>query len=459
MCGDPAGGAQASAQGECLTANGRQVYLLAPAGAGADVAEGLGARGYQVQLFDGFEPFIDRFFVAPPWAVVVWAALPAGALEATLEVLHHHLRARDCAVVLVGDPDAPGSPAADRVHAVVPAPVDVGRLDEIFRECSQAGVQPGGDIPRILVVDDDQNMVLLGSHIVSSMGMIPLVAFDGPQAIEKARRLTPDLILLDINMPIMDGFDVIRALKADTATSLVPIIVFSARKREEDKVRALQLGADDYVTKPFSITELGARIDRLLKRTRTGVSASSTTGLPGSVSVEQILADRTSRRVPLAVLYLDADHFKAFNDRYGFARGDSVIRQAADLVLDSVRALGNPEDFSGHIGGDDFVVITTPDRATAIADDVIARFDRIVPFYYDPVDRARGCIETEDRKGRRTTFPVMSLSIAIVTNESREFTHPAELADVAAQLKKYAKSRPGSLWVKDQRADGAQGDE
>jgi PleD family two-component response regulator len=285
------------------------------------------------------------------------------------------------------------------------------------------------------------------------MGMIPLVAFDGAEAVDKASHFRPDLVLLDINMPGMDGFAVIEALKAEAVTSLIPIIVFSARRRDEDKVKALELGADDYVTKPFSITELSARIDRLLKRTRMGVSASSTTGLPGSLSVEQVLVARIRSAAPLAVLYLDVDHFKTFNDRYGFARGDSVIRQTADIILTAVQEIGNADDFVGHIGGDDFVVVSTPTTAEAVADAIVARFDALMPYYYDREDRERGHIITEDRKGRRTSFPLMSLSIAIVTNETRVFHHAGEIADVAAQLKHYAKTQPGSLWVKDQRAN------
>ncbi len=436
------------------TAPGR-VYLLAPRGSADAAARGLAAAGYDPLVLADSEALIDRLLVEPPAFAVVWESFPRAGLEAVLEVLRHHFRARDCAVVLVRA-GATRRLAEDWVHGVVDAPADADSLLRVFAECAEAGVKPGGDIPRILVVDDEENMVLLGSHIVSSMGMIPLVAFDGPQAVERAQRFRPDLVLLDINMPGMDGFAVIHALKADPSTNLIPIIVFSARHHEEDKVRALSLGADDYVTKPFSISELGARLSRLLQRTRAGVSASSTTGLPGSFSAEQVLVDRVRHRLPLAVLYLDADHFKAFNDRYGFARGDSVIRQVADLVLDAVRELGNPDDFVSHIGGDDFVVISTPDRAVPVADEILGRFGRIIPFYYDPADRARGGIETEDRKGQKTTFPLMTLSIAIITNEGREFSHPGEVADVAAQLKKYAKSQPGSLWVKDQR--GADGD-
>jgi diguanylate cyclase (GGDEF)-like protein len=433
----------------------RTIFLVGPPHETARIASALGPEGFEPREFERFEVFMESLLSSSPWGVVVWDSLPESVLEGALEVLRHHFRARDCAVVLArGTGSGPRVPEGS-VHAAVDTPVDARRLAEVLRECSEAGVEPGGRIPRILVVDDDQNIVLLASHIVSGMGMIPLVAFDGAEAIEKCHRFRPDLLLLDINMPGMDGFQVIDALKADINTSLIPIIVFSARKKDEDKVHALQVGADDYVTKPFSITELSARVDRLLKRTRTGVSASSTTGLPGSVSIEQVLVNRISSGGPLAVMYFDVDHFKAFNDRYGFSRGDSVIRQTADIILDAVGDLGKPEDFVGHIGGDDFIVVTTPAYAAAVAEAVIERFERIVPYYYDAGDRARGSIETKDRKGRQTTFPLMTLSIAIVTNEARDFHHAGELADVAAQLKSYAKTRAGSIWVKDQRgADG-----
>ena len=430
------------------------VFLLGPPAETEGIVQRLEGEGCRCRSFDEPEAFLDATFNEPPWAVVCWESrfsLPAAELH---QILRHHLDWRACAMIVVRGAEGPGGELASSARAVIDGPVDPGMISQLLADLSRDRASFGGEIPRILVVDDDQNIVLLGSHIVSALGMIPLVAFDGVQALDKARKLRPDLILLDINMPVMDGFEVIEALKADASTNLIPIIVFSARKREEDKVRALQLGADDYVTKPFSITELSARIERLLKRTRTGVSASSTTGLPGSVSIEQVLGDRVLSRVPLGVLYMDLDDFKAFNDHYGFSRGDSLIRQTADIILEAVRELGNADDFVGHIGGDDFIVVTTPEAAVPIAETVIERFDRIIPYYYDRADRCRRGIEVEDRKGVRTRFPFMSLSIAIVTNEGKEFHHAAQIADVAAQLKKYAKRRAGSLWVKDQRGDG-----
>ena len=436
-----------------MNESGRSVLLLGPAGEVKRVAEALSSEGYHVLGFSEFKEFMAFLLKTSPQAVVVWDSRCREELEAAFGVLRHHVCSRRSPLILAQGAGEPESRLTRAANAVVAAPVDPDELCSLLDQCLEAEAE-SQDLPRVLVVDDDESIVLLGSHVVSGLGMIPLVAFDGPEAITKAKQLCPDLILLDINMPRMDGFQVIELLKADSTTNMVPIIVFSARKSEEDKVRALKLGADDYVTKPFDILELGARIDRLLNRTRSGVSASSTTGLPGGLSVEQVLVQRIRGEQPFAVLYVDADRFKAFNDCYGFSRGDSVIRQIADLLLDACQSEGGEGGFVGHIGGDDFVVVTDPDHAEAVARGIIERFDRIIPYYYDPADRERGAIATTDRRGQRAKFPLMTLSIAVVTTAVRPFHHAGEVADVAAQLKKVAKSRPGSVWVMDQRSDG-----
>jgi len=432
----------------------RRVLLLGPQPDVDRVADALVGDGYHAQAFVDFQEFMAAVLHAAPQAAVVWDSRSREELETAFGVLRHGEGVRAAPLLLVQSTADPEDALARAATAVVLAPVDPDDLCSALDQCLETDAE-AQDLPRVLVVDDDENIVLLGSHVVSGLGMIPLVAFDGTEAIARTRQLRPDLILLDINMPRMDGFEVISQLKADSSTTMVPIIVFSARKSEEDKVRALKLGADDYVTKPFNILELGARIDRLLKRTRVGVSASSTTGLPGSVSVEQVLVERIRDAAPFAVLYVDADHFKAFNDCYGFSRGDRVIRQTADLILAVSQQKGGDNVFVGHIGGDDFVVVTDPDHAEAVAQGIIDRFDRIIPYYYDPADRERGAIVTTDRRGQRAEYPLMSLSIAVVSTAVRPFCHAGEIADVAAQVKKVAKRHPGSVWVLDQRSDNA----
>lgn len=453
MHGESTRGSQTGSKNNAMTKTPKILFFLGAPDNETKIQNALLELDYEIKKFTSFEDFMKALLSAPPWGVLLWDTLKEADLEAAIEVLRHHFRARECITVLINAEGGKSRHSKGGIHMASGAEQSTEQILQVLKECEAVGINPGNEIPRILIVDDDENIVLLGAHIVSSMGMIPLVAFDGNQAVDKARRFLPDLVLLDLNMPTKDGFEVIRQLKADSSTNLLPIIVFSARKRDEDKVKALGMGADDYVTKPFSITELSARIDRLLARTRAGVSASATTGLPGSISVEQILVQGLRKNEPLAVLYVDADNFKAFNDRYGFTRGDSVIRQIADVVVDSVREKGNPNDFVGHIGGDDFVVVTAPKQSEYVAREIIEKFERIIPFYYDAKDRSKKYIEVEDRKGKETVFPLMSLSIAIVTNETRQFHHPGEVADVAAQLKAYAKSQPGSFWVKDQRTN------
>ena len=148
---------------------------------------------------------------------------------------------------------------------------------------------------------------------------------------------------------------------------------------------------------------------------------------------------------------LDLDNFKAFNDRYGYANGSEVIKEAARIIENSVKAKGSPDDFIGHVGGDDFVVITTPNYMREIATEVINQFDRRMPDFYDPADRERGYILGKTRQGVEMQFPIMTISIAIVTNERRKLTNPLEASEIAAELKDYAKTIPKSIFVVDKR--------
>ncbi|MHB8356397.1 MAG: GGDEF domain-containing protein, partial [Vulcanimicrobiaceae bacterium] len=175
------------------------------------------------------------------------------------------------------------------------------------------------------------------------------------------------------------------------------------------------------------------------------------TKLPGNLSIEAVLRRRVASAERFAVLYEDLDNFKAFNDVYGFTHGDEAIQLLASVTVDVVRRRGTANDFVGHIGGDDFVVVTGCDRAEEIAREIIADFDRDVRRLYTPLDLQQGFIETRDRRGTLNRFPIMSLSIAIVTNEQRDFESYAEIGEAAAELKRYAKSISGSSYVKDKR--------
>jgi GGDEF domain-containing protein len=190
---------------------------------------------------------------------------------------------------------------------------------------------------------------------------------------------------------------------------------------------------------------------RLRKLEEMYLDASPLTRLPGGIAIENVLKKRIESGHSLAFCVLDLDNFKAFNDRYGYANGSEVIKEAARIIESSVKLKGSSEDFVGHVGGDDFVVITTPGYMREIATEIINQFDHRIPGFYDPEDRARGYILGKTRQGIDMQFPIMSISIAIVTNELRTLTNPLEVSEIAAELKDYAKTIPKSVFVVDKR--------
>ena len=181
------------------------------------------------------------------------------------------------------------------------------------------------------------------------------------------------------------------------------------------------------------------------------LDASPLTRLPGNIAIEQVLQGKMALGEKFALCYIDLDDFKAFNDRYGYARGSELIKITGEIIYRTKDECGDPDDFVGHIGGDDFVLITAPDNVEAVCQAIIAAFDSVVPGYYDPEDRARGYIEGTDRYGVTRRFPLMSISIAVVTDARRNFSTPLQIAQVASEIKDYVKSLPGSNYLVDRR--------
>jgi diguanylate cyclase (GGDEF)-like protein len=190
---------------------------------------------------------------------------------------------------------------------------------------------------------------------------------------------------------------------------------------------------------------------RLRKLEEMYLDASPLTRLPGGIAIENVLKKLIDSGQPIAFCVLDLDNFKAFNDRYGYANGSEVIKETAKIIEHVVKSVGSSEDFIGHVGGDDFVVITTPEYMREISSEIIIQFDRRIPDFYDSEERARGYIHGKTRQGVEMEFPIMSISIAIVTNEHRKLTNPLEASEIAAELKDYAKSIPKSVFVVDKR--------
>jgi DNA-binding response OmpR family regulator len=303
---------------------------------------------------------------------------------------------------------------------------------------------------KVLVIDDDAQIRAICVEVMHNLGFEVTQAATLAEARAEISARRPDLLLLDVMLPDGDGFSFFEELKAERASSQLSVIFVSARTETSAKVRALKLGGDDYLTKPFDALELGARVESVLRRRTEEGSPSPTTMLPGTGAIEREVQRRLAAREAFAFCYLDLDNLKAYNDYYGFAKADGVVRQTADLMREIMMVHGGPGDFLGHVAGDDFVFITVPQTVDLICQKAIEAFDRIIPLYYDRTDRERGYIETDDRFGERRRFPIMSVSVVAVMAEGN-LDH-SSLAKLAAEMKKRAKAVLGSVYLRSDRA-------
>jgi len=305
--------------------------------------------------------------------------------------------------------------------------------------------------PRILLADDDPDILDVLEITLSEENYEILKAYDGEEAMRIIKSKPLDLILLDYNMPKMNGYQVCLKTKQDLLLQHIPIIMVTGKGELDDKIGGINAGADDYIVKPFEPRELLARIRMVLRRTQRDLEANPLTRLPGNVSILNELTRRLEDNSLFAVCYLDLDKFKAYNDAYGFEHGDDVIRETARIIMRATQECGNPQDFIGHIGGDDFVIVTTPDKTDAICQRIIEDFDKTAPNFYNETDRKNGYIISKDRQGKEQRFNFLTVSIGVVSNENKKIEHVAQIGEIGAELKAYAKNVEKSNYVKDKR--------
>jgi PleD family two-component response regulator len=306
---------------------------------------------------------------------------------------------------------------------------------------------------KILVVEDDASVRKILTLQLTKEGYAVHTAEDGLDGLEKATTDPPDLVLLDLMMPKMDGAEVCRRLKGNFLTSQIPVIMLTACGEMDDKITGLNIGANDYLTKPYMPGELIVRVRNILHFSRLQRQASPLTGLPGNVSIDAETARRLESQEPFALLYVDIDNFKAYNDYYSFEKGDEAIKLTSSIILRAVGRFGGKDDFVGHVGGDDFVVFSTPENGRQIAEEIVRDFDVRIPGLYNDEDRARGFIEVVNRQNEITRYPMMSITVAGVTNVDRKITHIGQLSGLAAEVKRLGKRSQGSVAVWDRRND------
>lgn len=303
--------------------------------------------------------------------------------------------------------------------------------------------------PTILIADDDPAIRKLVSLLLTDEGYNVLTAVNGFELVRMAQEQQPDLLIIDLMMPELDGYEAVRQLRRDSRTAHMPMLILTARATPGDVVVGFETGADDYVSKPFHHEELLARIRRLLQRATQRPVRSPLTGLAGNVLLTEEIGYRLRRGDNFALIYVDINNFKVFNDTYGFARGDQVIRLLAMILTEQVAAAGGERDFIGHIGGDDFAVITGLVRLRPICAGALAAFNQRVRDLYEPEDLARGYLEGHDRHGVARQFPIITISIGGVTSNAGSYNSADEVGRAAAMMKQQAKSVPDPACVID----------
>ena len=307
-----------------------------------------------------------------------------------------------------------------------------------------------GEQLTVLIVDDDPDILdLLEVTLTEHFDIIK--ASTGNEALAKIKSQNPNLIVLDYMLPDIVGPEICKIIRKDPLRFNIPVLMLTGKGEVSDKVHGLESGADDYMLKPFEPQELVARTRMLIRRSHANLDANPLTRLPGNVSINKELMEKILSKEKFAVLYIDLDNFKAVNDYYGFEKGDTVIKETSHILINAIQSKGTVNDFIGHIGGDDFVIISTPDASEEIAKKIIADFDAVSSQFFEEKDRRKGYIETKGRDNQIHHFGFPTISIGIVNNLEREFIHTAEINSLGAEMKSLAKKFPQSKYILNRR--------
>ena len=289
--------------------------------------------------------------------------------------------------------------------------------------------------PRLLVVEDDVDIANMLKIYFSGMEFEVDVAHRGKDALEKTKHVLPHLIVLDIMLPDIDGYEVCRNLRTSMRTSHIPVIFLTQKDERSDKLQGLELGADDYITKPFDIEELKLRVTGAIRRSERESLTDPRSGLPAGRLIEEQLR-RIIRERDWALLDMRVNHFDPFKDVYGFVAGDDVMRFAAMMIGEVVDELGGRNDFIGHAGGDNFIVITTDAAAPSIKKRVKERFSAEVQTHYNFIDRQQGFMQAPKADGGMEKVPFMTMSVGIISPSQQSFADIREITELAAEARR-----------------------
>ena len=299
----------------------------------------------------------------------------------------------------------------------------------------------------VLIVSLDAGVANLRRRTLAGCGDV--IVFSRLQsAFDLIYNEIPNLLILDLSAA-SNTVDPLRMLKEDPLFAGLPVLaILDERNPLPDWATVM---VDDYIWKRDLEGDIVGRVRLCLLRSQRVVEVNPLTRLPGNISINREIQIRLDRKEAFALAYVDLNHFKPFNDRYGFSRGDDVIRIAGRLLLNVVKNKQPQGSFVGHIGGDDFVCITDPELIEETCREMIAAFERLIPTFYDPEDRETGIIESRDREGRMRSYPIIGVSIGVARTEKGVFSHYGELTGLASEMRQFAKQHRGSCYRINQR--------
>ncbi|MCJ7550681.1 MAG: response regulator [Anaerolineae bacterium] len=292
---------------------------------------------------------------------------------------------------------------------------------------------------RILVVEDDADISNMLRFYFKSQGYEVFVAPRGHLALDLTRQKLPHVILLDIMLPDIDGYEVCRRLRANLRTSHIPIIFLTQMDGRSDKIRGLELGADDYITKPFDVQELSLRVRNTIKSAEIASLTSPSTGLASGRLIEQQLRELMDQG-GWGLLYIGIRGRDAFSEANGFAAGQDVLRFAGMVLNGAIDELGTPDDFIGHVGGDDFIITTSASRVDALREGIVRRFNKDVGAHHDSMTRMKERLVVEDDMGNEAQVPLMTISVGTLTADGGPFTDIREITEAAAEARRRSRS-------------------
>lgn len=306
-------------------------------------------------------------------------------------------------------------------------------------------------VQEIYIIDDDESSIVIFRELFRNDPEYKFISVKTGQ-IDIALKNIPSLIVINEDAIDRDVVELCKKIRKDEDNTITPVIVVSSIDKKEHRVKILQESVEYYIKKPVDEQYLYYTVKNLNRLLSSNRRVSPLTGLPGNVQIHAELKKRILKQEPFSVLYVDLDNFKAYNDVYGFLKGDEIIEFTAETIIKLVHIDELENTFVGHIGGDDFIAIVPGTKCEKLCQSIIANFDANVKKFFTEVDAEKGYIEVANRRGIIEQFPLTSVSIGVVTADTGRFHNILEIGEIGAQVKHAAKSVMGSSYAIDKRS-------